>query len=137
MDPRELALADPNAAGPPPVASPPVPPAETNPASTTQVDLSPATSPADNPPAPPTKPLVLTASRDSFVRVTLLDAPGSQGVLYASVLRSGQSLAFDGHRFSVKVGVPSAVFITLDGVNYGPHSDRDSPETFTVESHEP
>ncbi len=80
------------------------------------------------------KQLVLTASRDSFIRVTSLD--GSQSVLYASVLRAGQSLAFGGHKFSVNVGVPSAVDIGLVGVNYGPHSDRDSPETFTLESHE-
>jgi cytoskeleton protein RodZ len=83
------------------------------------------------------KRLVLTASRDSFVRVTAVH--GSQGneVLYASVLRQGQSLSFDGHKFSVNVGVPSAVDIMLDGVNYGPHSDGNSPETFTLESHQP
>ncbi len=83
------------------------------------------------------KRLVLTASRDSFIRVTALDAPRGQAVLYASVLRAGQSLAFGGHKFSVDVGVPSAVDIALDGVNYGPHSEGSSPETFTIESHQP
>jgi hypothetical protein len=83
------------------------------------------------------KRLVLTASRDSFIRVTALDAPQGQAVLYASVLRAGQSLAFGGHKFSVDVSVPSAVDIALDGVNYGPHSEGSSPETFTIESHQP
>jgi hypothetical protein len=81
------------------------------------------------------KPLILTASQDSFVRVTSLDAPDSDKPLYASVLRSGQSVAFDGRKFSINVGIPSAVDIKLDGVNYGPHSDLGAPETFTVESH--
>ena len=105
-------------------------------------DASPA--PASNGPVvlPPTdgttsgaKPLVLTASHDSFVRVTMLDAgPGGKQV-YAEVLHSGQSIAFNGHKFSVNVGNPSAVDIKLDGVNYGPHDDGTDPETFTVISH--
>jgi cytoskeleton protein RodZ len=82
------------------------------------------------------KRLVLTASHDSFVRVTNLDAPEA-GPLYAAVLHSGQSVGFDGHKFSINVGVPSAVDIKLDGVNYGPHSDQEEPETFTVQSHLP
>jgi hypothetical protein len=81
--------------------------------------------------------LMLRASRDSFVRVTSLDPVRGQQVLYASVLRSGQTLSFGGHKFSVNVDIPSAVEITLDGVNYGPHSDRNSPETFTLQSHQP
>ena len=133
VDPSELAAAD--AA---PVALPVVAPP-------TQVDLSPATTTADNAPAPVALPvvpstnqrLVLTASHDSFVRVTLLEGPGGQGVLYSSVLREGQSLSFDGHKFSVNVAIPSAIDITLDGVNYGPHSEGQSPETFTLESHQP
>jgi cytoskeleton protein RodZ len=94
--------------------------------------------------APPTaaaadsgKRLVLTASQDSFVRVTNLDAPEADKPLYAAVLHSGQSVGFDGHKFSINVGVPSAVDIKLDGVNYGPHSDQIAPETFTVQSHLP
>ena len=53
------------------------------------------------------------------------------------MLRGGQSVGFDGHKFSINVGVPSAVDIKLDGVNYGPHSDQAAPETFTVQSHLP
>jgi hypothetical protein len=53
------------------------------------------------------------------------------------VLHSGESVGFDGHKFAINVGVPSAVDIKLDGVNYGPHSDQDEPETFTVQSHLP
>ncbi len=83
------------------------------------------------------KRLVLTASQDSFVRVTNLDAPEADKPLYAAVLHSGQSVGFDGRKFSINVGVPSAVDIKLDGVNYGPHSDQVAPETFTVESHLP
>jgi hypothetical protein len=101
------------------------------------------TVPTTTPPplAPPTdsgpgKSLILTASQDSFVRVTSLDTPDTDKPLYASVLHSGQSVAFDGRKFSINVGVPSAVDIKLDGVNYGPHSDHDAPETFTVESHQ-
>ncbi len=85
--------------------------------------------------ANPNKPLVLTASRDSFVRVTMLDAGPDGKQVYANVLHSGQSVAFDGHKFSVNVGIPSAVDIKLDGVNYGPHDDGKDPETFTVISH--
>jgi cytoskeleton protein RodZ len=83
------------------------------------------------------KRLVLTASQDSFVRVTNLDAADADKPLYAAVLHSGQSVGFDGHKFSINVGIPSAVDIQLDGVNYGPHSDQDAPETFTVQSHLP
>ena len=71
------------------------------------------------------------------MRVTALDDPDSGKSLYSDVLRSGQSVGFAGHRFSVHVGVPSAVDIKLDGVNYGPHSDHSAPETFNVESHLP
>ena len=87
--------------------------------------------------ADPDKRLVLTASQDSFVRVTNLDAPDADKPLYAAVLHSGQSVGFDGHKFSINVGVPSAVDIKLDGVNYGPHSNQDAPETFVVQSHLP
>jgi len=85
----------------------------------------------------PGKRLVLTASQDSFVRVTSQDSPDSDKPLYASVLHAGQSIGFDGRKFSINVGVPSAVDIKLDDVNYGPHSDQETPETFTVESHQP
>ena len=83
------------------------------------------------------KRLVLTASRDSFVRVTSEDVAGTEKVLYAGVIHTGQAVGFDGRKFSINVGIPSAVDITLDGVNYGPHSDQEAPETFTVESHQP
>ncbi len=86
---------------------------------------------------PSGKRLVLAASRDSFIRVTVLDDPENQKVVYASTLGSGQSIGFNGRKFSISVEVPSAVNITLDGVNYGPHSDQETPDTFTVESHQP
>jgi len=82
------------------------------------------------------KRLVLTASQDSFVRVTNLDAQAEKP-LYAAVLHTGQSVGFDGRKFSINVGIPSAIDIKLDGVNYGPHSDQEAPETFTVQSHVP
>jgi cytoskeleton protein RodZ len=82
------------------------------------------------------KQLVLTASRDSFIRVTEVGDPQNQPVLYASVLRAGQSVALSGRKFSVNVGIPSAVDIALDGVDF-PHSEGNSPETFTIESHQP
>jgi len=107
----------------------PVPP--TPPVATT-------TGTATKPGVPATeKRLILTASQDSFVRVTSQDSSNDDKPLYASVLRSGQSISFDGRKFSINVGVPSAVDIKLDGVNYGPHSDLETPETFTVESHQP
>ena len=104
-----------------------------------------AAPPTDTPTAPAAtaastdsdKRLVLTASQDSFVRVTNLDTPDGDKPLYAAVLHSGQSIGFDGKKFSINVGIPSAVDIRLDGVNYGPHSDQDAPETFTVQSHQP
>ena len=71
------------------------------------------------------------------MRVTNIDQPDAAKPLYASVLHSGQSVGFDGKKFSINVGVPSAVDIKLDGVNYGPHSDQGEPETFTVQSHLP
>ena len=80
--------------------------------------------------------LVLTASRDAFVRVTELDH-SSHPVLYASVLRRGQSLSFGEKKYSLYVSIPSAVDILLDGVYYGPYSDRESPMTFPLESHQP
>jgi cytoskeleton protein RodZ len=108
---------------------PAAPDATTNAASQTAATADSATS-SD-------KRLVLTASQDSFVRVTDLDAPEADKPLYAAVLHSGQSVGFDGHKFSINVGIPSAVDIKLDGVNYGPHSDQEAPETFTVQSHQP
>jgi cytoskeleton protein RodZ len=81
--------------------------------------------------------LVLAASKDSFVRVVALDSPQGNQVLYASVLRGGQSLSFTGRKFSVDVGVPSAMDVTFDGVNYDSHGDGNTPETLTLESHLP
>ena len=97
----------------------------------------PAKGPVVMPPPPnsPNKPLVLTASRDAYVRVTMLDTGSGGKQVYADVLHSGQSVAFNGHKFSVNVDNPSAVEIKLDGVNYGPHDDGTDPETFTVISH--
>jgi cytoskeleton protein RodZ len=108
-------------------APPPAPDATTNAAPQTAA-------PAD---ADSDKRLVLTASQDSFVRVTNLDTPDADKPLYAAVLHSGQSIGFDGRKFSINVGIPSAVDIKLDGVNYGPHSDQEAPETFVVQSHLP
>jgi cytoskeleton protein RodZ len=127
VDPSELVAAT----GLPPAANAPLP-------AVTPVDLS-----GDHPvqesmaEAQAKKQLVLTASRDSFIRVTEVGDPQNQPVLYASVLRAGQSVALSGRKFSVNVGIPSAVDIALDGVNYGPHSEGNSPETFTIESHQP
>ncbi len=101
------------------------------------VEPSATATPASDGTADANKRLVLTASQDSFVRVTNLDAPEADKPLYAAVLHSGQSVGFEGHKFSINVGVPSAVDIKLDGVNYGPHSDQDAPETFIVQSHLP
>ena len=106
---------------------------------------SPAATDSSAPAAPSTnsgdkfhgKRLVLTASHDSFIRVTALDGPHAGQSLYSSVLHSGQSISFNGHKYSINVGDPSAVDIALDGINYGPHSDNSAPDTFTVESHVP
>jgi len=125
---------------PPPDAAPVIEPATAVPEATPH-----AVSPTPSASAPaatntadgPDKRLVLTASQDSFVRVTNLDTPDADKPLYAAVLHSGESIGFDGRKFSINVGVPSAVDIKLDGVNYGPHSDQDAPETFTVQSHLP
>jgi cytoskeletal protein RodZ len=123
----------------------PAVPAPVAPVATPAPDASTNAAPqTSSPPATPAgastdsdKRLVLTASQDSFVRVTNLDAPDSEKSVYAAVLHSGESVGFDGHKFAINVGVPSAVDIKLDGVNYGPHSDQDEPETFTVQSHLP
>jgi len=121
----------------PPIAPPAPVPATAPIAPTTAIPQTTSPSPAPDPTADSDagKRLILTASQDSFVRVTSLDTPDSDKPLYASVLHSGQSVGFDGHKFSINVGIPSAVDIKLDGVNYGPHSDQEAPETFTVESH--
>jgi cytoskeleton protein RodZ len=112
-----------------PVVQPSLPPIE--PSTTTPAPVASTDSSAGD------KRLVLTASQDSFVKVTDLDAGQGDKPLYASVLHSGQSIGFDGRKFSINVGIPSAVDIKLDGVNYGPHSDKGNPETFNVESHLP
>jgi cytoskeleton protein RodZ len=133
VNPAELA-----AATPPPADVPqPVEPASQTPSNPLRpngpVVLPPPTAtPAADDAA---QPLVLTASRDSFVRVTALDTAGGDKPVYAAVLHSGQSVGFNGHKFSVTVNDPSAVDIKLDSVNYGPHSDGSEPETFTVISH--
>jgi cytoskeleton protein RodZ len=131
VSPAELAAAGGNNA---PTLTPP---ADNTPASTTPTPPPAANNgPVVMPNPDETKPLVLTASRDSFVRVTMLDTPSGDKQLYADVLRGGQSVGFNGHKFLVTVNDPSAVNITLDSVNYGPHDDHGSaPETFTVISH--
>lgn len=117
----------------PPAPATIAPPAQTaSTAATNDAPLTPAITDSSA-----EKRLVLTASRDSFVRVASQDGTGAEAVLYASVLHTGESVGFDGHKFSINVGIPAAVDITLDGVNYGPHSDQEAPETFTVESHQP
>ncbi|HUB67486.1 MAG TPA: helix-turn-helix domain-containing protein [Candidatus Methylacidiphilales bacterium] len=167
VNPSELTGTNPSAANGPPanVPNPAQASTATSPVPSTsarQANVSSAPAPAssviqsattdDPPPMTPTndpspattttaasagKPLVLTASRDSFVRVMSEDSANPDKVLYASVIHTGQSVSFDGHKFSINIGVPAAVNITLDGVNYGPHSDQEAPETFTVESRQP
>ena len=83
------------------------------------------------------KHLTLTASHDSYIRVVSLDDPNGEHVLFSSVLRSGHSISFPDRKYSINVGLPYAVDIALDGINYGPHSDHSAPDTFTVESHQP
>jgi cytoskeletal protein RodZ len=129
-----------------PVVMPPAPvpstpnsvPADES-SSLTGIPVAPIATVADAPQVtnPANKILVLTASQDSFVRVTSLDLPDTEKPLYAATLRSGQSVAFDGRKFAINVGVPSAIDIKLDGHDEGPHSDGNQPETFTVESHRP
>jgi cytoskeleton protein RodZ len=132
VSPAELAANPPPAETAQPAA--PVAPAPAN----GPVVLPPPTSPnasASSASADAPQPLVLTASRDSFVQVTPLDSGTGYKPVYSAVLHSGQSVGFTGHKFSVAVDNPSAVDIKLDGVNYGPHSDGSAPETFTVVSH--
>lgn len=137
VDPSELVAAN-NSAPTPDASATGLPPTNAPLPPVTPVDLS-----GDHPvqesmaEAQAKKQLVLTASRDSFIRVTEVGNPQNQPVLYASVLRAGQSVALSGRKFSVNIGIPSAVDIALDGVNYGPHSEGNSPETFTIESHQP
>jgi cytoskeletal protein RodZ len=135
VDPSTLTAA--NTTTPAPPRALPVNPADlgSDDASATGVPAAPAKGPVVLPPNSPNKPLVLTASRDAFVRVTMLDTGNGGKQVYAEVLHSGQSVAFNGHKFSVNVDNPSAVEIKLDGVNYGPHDDGTDPETFTVISH--
>jgi cytoskeleton protein RodZ len=83
------------------------------------------------------KRLILTASQDSFVRVVALDGVHGDHVRYSSMLHSGQSISFSDRKYTINVGDPAAVDISLDGINYGPHSDHSQPDTFTVESRQP
>lgn len=148
VDPQELAAAASPSVTPTPSPPPlPAPSISARQSNTRTLSPTPAVTPlpvAAVTNAPPMtnasdadKRLVLTATQDSFVRVTALNGNDSEKPLYAAVLHGGQSVGFDGHKFSINVGVPSAVDIKLDGVNYGPHSDQQVPETFTVESHQP
>jgi hypothetical protein len=120
----------------PPPRALPVDPSELAAAENSAPAVNPVPAAPESSSNPRGKRLILTASSDSFVRVTALDS-ASHEVLYDSVLRKGQSLSFGGKRYSLYVSVPSAVDIVLDGVYYGPHSDRQSPETFPIESHLP
>lgn len=144
VSPSELAAATPTTPAPvavavntPQTSSVPAP----SPAPATNGPVMEPSMPPVAPPAPEAtgnddnKPLVLTASQDSYVKVTNLDSGDNSKPVYAAVLHSGQSVAFSGHKFSINVGIPAAVDIKLDGVNYGPHSDGEAPETFTVQSH--
>ncbi len=131
VDPSEL---NQDAAPSAPSNPPPSPAPADAPAAVPVTATSPTPPATAAVPASTDKPLILTASRDSFVQVVALD-PSSDKPLYASVLHSGQSVGFDGRKFSVNVGISSAVGIKLDGVNYGPHSTHDVPESFTLQSH--
>jgi cytoskeleton protein RodZ len=146
VDPSTLVAANTATASAPtpadvPVNAPralPVDPATLNvPPANGPVVLPPPNAPGANGPAEAdaAKPLVLTASHDSFVRVTMLDPDSVGKQVYADVLHSGQSVSFAGHKFSVSVDNPSAVNVQLDGVNYGPPGDGTDPKTFTVISH--
>jgi hypothetical protein len=53
------------------------------------------------------------------------------------MLHSGQSISFNDRKYTINVGDPAVVDISLDGINYGPHSDHSEPDTFTVESRQP
>jgi cytoskeletal protein RodZ len=96
-------------------------------------DVTPSTSQGDA----HGKRLVLTASQDSFVRVVALDGSHGDHVRFSSMLHSGQSISFNDRKYTINVGDPAVVDISLDGINYGPHSDHSEPDTFTVESRQP
>jgi len=72
-----------------------------------------------------------TSKKSSWVRVTVVD-DGHEKQVFEGVIDSGQSKNFDGQKFNLKIATPSVVDVILDGVNYGPYSDGDSPETFTL-----
>ena len=136
--PSSLASAAPSATDTIPVA--PVAPAAPDSASaltggdnSATGDVTPSTNPGDT----RGKRLVLTASQDSFVRVVALDGSHGDHVRFSSMLHSGQSISFNDRKYSINVGDPAVVDISLDGINYGPHSDHSEPDTFTVESRQP
>ena len=139
------APAEPPAADMAPVPSTAVPSSDnTGPAASATPDSTSALT-GDDASASPTskadknrgKRLILTASHDSFVRVVALDGVHGDHVRYSSMLHSGESISFNDRKYSINVGDPAAVDISLDGVNYGPHSDHSEPDTFTVESRQP
>jgi cytoskeleton protein RodZ len=72
-----------------------------------------------------------TSKKSSWVRVNLVE-DGHEKPVFEGVIDSGQSKSFEGQKFNLKIATPAVVDVILDGVNYGPYSDGDSPESFTL-----
>jgi transcriptional regulator with XRE-family HTH domain len=72
----------------------------------------------------------LQAMRTSWVTVTKIDQ--DPRLVYEGQIEAGQSKDFEGGRFEVRIAIPSAVNVILDGANTGPWSNDVSPRTFII-----
>ncbi|HEY8965670.1 MAG TPA: RodZ domain-containing protein [Candidatus Methylacidiphilales bacterium] len=73
--------------------------------------------------------LVLKATDDCFVRVTLLDG-GQNKELFSGVMKSGAEQHFSGQKFQLRIAIPAAITAIFNGETY--HSDAHSPGDFSL-----
>lgn len=95
------------------------------------VPVAPSVQPGAAVPAGGKHYLILQANRVSWVRVMAVERDGEK-ILFEGILEPGQTKPFEATQFNLKIAVPSAIDIILDGYNAGPYSEGSTPETFNV-----
>jgi cytoskeleton protein RodZ len=77
--------------------------------------------------------LTLQVNKSSWARIVATQG-GKEIKLFEGTLETGKTMSYQGEKFTVKLAAPSGVNVIFDGQDYGPYSDSDTPETFTIPS---
>lgn len=125
VNPEPAKRAEPVNPSPSPVANPP----QATPAEPVVKKAEPIAVPV-TPVTPATHKLILSATEDCWVRVSLT-GDGQASELFADVIKAGEKKEFQGAKFLIKMRNPSVVNINFDNEDLGTYSTESTPAEFT------